>query len=260
MNYDEMIKTTPGGWVSRAMRPVREDNNGQFDDCEEPPQDEVKQKANPACQLSYSATNVFDETEKKRRIVSSETSPLAIACSDPSDGVTPFDVLSGRGGGTNNHPGNQVFRRLCDERRPKYVLARKMEKREIARSIVAAVRSRGGRFLKKNEKTGEWFDIGDAKATSKTSQALREGLASKMRQALMASGAPKETQAMMATTVSTHLTPVLSAEERDMPPLPPLPFDQPLALPHVEPSSRIHRIDEPSSEYEQDSKRQRVSI
>lgn len=31
-----------------------------------------------------------------------------------------------------------------------------------------------GRFLKKDEKTGKWVDVGDKKAAEKTSQALRE--------------------------------------------------------------------------------------
>lgn len=31
-----------------------------------------------------------------------------------------------------------------------------------------------GRFIKKDEKTGKWIDIGDKRAAEKTSQALRE--------------------------------------------------------------------------------------
>jgi len=41
--------------------------------------------------------------------------------------------------------------------------------------IVAAIREVGGRFLELDERSGTYRDIGDKKATEKTSQALREG-------------------------------------------------------------------------------------
>lgn len=41
--------------------------------------------------------------------------------------------------------------------------------------IVAAIRERGGRFLDENDRTGVYLEVGDKKATEKTSQALREG-------------------------------------------------------------------------------------
>lgn len=46
----------------------------------------------------------------------------------------------------------------------------------MARVIVRAIRNGDppGRFLRKDEKTGKWIDIGDKKAAEKTSQALRE--------------------------------------------------------------------------------------
>ena len=61
-----------------------------------------------------------------------------------------------------------------------YLHAVKSEKKEIARSIVATIRSRGGRFLRKctDGRVG-WLEIGDKKAREKTSQALREGLDAK---------------------------------------------------------------------------------
>ena len=111
------------------------------------------------------------------------TPPPAVPSSEiiPDSDISDKDVLSGRGGGTNNHPGNKEFRSLVDQYRSEYVLSKKWAKREIARNIVASIRSNGGRFLKK-EGYG-WRDIGDQKAGEKTSQALREGLAAKMRAA-----------------------------------------------------------------------------
>jgi len=84
------------------------------------------------------------------------------------------DVLCGRGGGTNVHPGNRRFRDLINANRRAYLKARKNDKPAISRSIVRTVREMNGRFLKKDEKLGLWFEIGDDGAREKTSQALRQ--------------------------------------------------------------------------------------
>ncbi len=102
----------------------------------------------------------------------------------PSD-VTANDVLMGRGGGTNRH--NTHFRALVSEAQPQYVQARKKDKTRIAKSIVATIRSRGGRFLKMHP-DGYYWDVGDRQATLKTSQALREGLSGRMREIVKESG------------------------------------------------------------------------
>jgi len=96
-------------------------------------------------------------------------------CDSPAD-VNPFDVLCGRGGGTNSQVGNRRFRKLVQDFQPIYLLARRKEKPLLARTIVLVIRKRGGHFLKKDEETGELYEVGDAKAEAKTSQALREGL------------------------------------------------------------------------------------
>lgn len=84
------------------------------------------------------------------------------------------DVLSGRGGGTNVHPGNRTFRDLINMHRRAYLKARKNDKPAISRAIVRSIRDGNGRFLRKDEKTGLWFEIGDDAAREKTSQALRQ--------------------------------------------------------------------------------------
>ena len=85
------------------------------------------------------------------------------------------DVLCGRGGSINSHPGNERFRTLVEKRKRVYLTARfKREKRLIASSIVSEIRGLNGRFLSRDPKTGLWQDIGDEKARDKTSQALRE--------------------------------------------------------------------------------------
>ncbi|EJK68744.1 hypothetical protein THAOC_10051 [Thalassiosira oceanica] len=94
------------------------------------------------------------------------------------------DVLCGRGGGTNVHPGNRRFRDLINANRRAYLKARKNDKPNISRSIVRTVREMNGRFLKKDDKLGLWFEIGDDGAREKTSQALRQR-APEMRKILM---------------------------------------------------------------------------
>ncbi|GKY94913.1 hypothetical protein MPSEU_000456200 [Mayamaea pseudoterrestris] len=87
------------------------------------------------------------------------------------------DVLCGRGGSINGHPGNEFYRALVEKRRRVYLTARfKREKRLIASSIVSEIRglNPSGRFLTRDTKSGRWRDIGDEKARDKTSQALRE--------------------------------------------------------------------------------------
>uniref|UniRef100_A0A7S3KW51 DUF6824 domain-containing protein n=1 Tax=Amphora coffeiformis TaxID=265554 RepID=A0A7S3KW51_9STRA len=89
----------------------------------------------------------------------------------------PHDVLCGRGGSINSHPGNERFRQLVDKRKRVYLTARfKREKRLIASSIVSEIRALDppGRFLQMEKSSGLWKDIGDEKARDKTSQALRE--------------------------------------------------------------------------------------
>ena len=87
------------------------------------------------------------------------------------------DVLCGRGGGTNNHIGNEKFRDLVNQKKRDYLNSSKREKPLVSKSIVDEIRNMSppGRFLQKNEATNLWFDIGDQKAREKTSQALREG-------------------------------------------------------------------------------------
>jgi hypothetical protein len=94
----------------------------------------------------------------------------------PVKDFTSQDVLFGRGGLTNTHPGNRRFRDIILLHRPDYVRAIKIEKPNVARRIVRAIRygSPPGRFLKKDPKNGMWYDVGDRHAAEKTSQALRE--------------------------------------------------------------------------------------
>jgi len=114
---------------------------------------------------------IEDEAYKKRE--SSKESELNFV-----DEIRPHDILCGRGGMTNNHFGNKRFRKLVDEHRRDYIDASKIKKPDVARLIVKTIRSEtpAGRFLKKDAKTGKWYEISNRKAAEKASQALREKL------------------------------------------------------------------------------------
>jgi hypothetical protein len=126
---------------------------------EAPDEDAKKPKTEPPPDLAEK-----DDTEPTPILPSKEGTTI----------FQDFDVLSGRGGGTNVHPGNRNFRDLINLHRRAYLKARKNDKPAISRAIVRSVRDSNGRFLKKDEKSGLWFEIGDDAAREKTSQALRQ--------------------------------------------------------------------------------------
>jgi hypothetical protein len=86
------------------------------------------------------------------------------------------DVLLGRGGLSNNHPGNNWYRRLVRSNKGLYDQAQKHTKLLVAKAIVHHVEAQDppGRFLEKDKSTGLWVPASYEKAVHKTSQALRE--------------------------------------------------------------------------------------
>jgi hypothetical protein len=97
----------------------------------------------------------------------------------PLTGITepgPNDCLFGRGGGTNHHPGNKKYRKMVEDKKDKYLSSKRLDKPLVAMEIINEWRSMNppGRFLKQDEVTKLWEDVGDRKAREKTSQALRE--------------------------------------------------------------------------------------
>lgn len=90
----------------------------------------------------------------------------------PRDG----DVLFGRGGKTNHHPGNKRLREIVISYRSIYRQAKKVDKPKVAKLIVGALRAATppSRFLRVNETTNQWEDVGDRRAAEKVSQTLRE--------------------------------------------------------------------------------------
>lgn len=132
------------------------------------------------------------------------------AASSKDFAINNNDVLSGRGGLTNHHPGNILFRNLVKAKQADYVRASRHEKAYIARDIVAIMKKLDppGRFLKKDPKdSNKWVEIDDKQARQKASQALREG-APKVRSQISAAAPSQQAQVMGATTVSNPALPV----------------------------------------------------
>lgn len=79
-------------------------------------------------------------------------------------------------GGTNHHSGNKRYRKMVEDRKIDYVNSKRLDKPLVALDIIRVWRNQDppGRFLKMDEKTKKWNDVGDKKAREKTSQALRE--------------------------------------------------------------------------------------
>lgn len=79
-------------------------------------------------------------------------------------------------GGTNHHSGNKRYRKMVEDRKIDYVNSKRLDKPLVALDIIRIWRNQDppGRFLKLDEKTKKWNDVGDKKAREKTSQALRE--------------------------------------------------------------------------------------
>lgn len=75
-----------------------------------------------------------------------------------SNDIGKNDVLCGRGGAVNEHPGNLQMRGFCTEVVKEYKTAKKLEKRKVAMRVVHRVRALNppGRFLKKEGNDWVW--------------------------------------------------------------------------------------------------------
>jgi hypothetical protein len=94
------------------------------------------------------------------------------------------DILSGRGNFVNYHPGNEHFRTLVRKYKMEYVRCPKPQKGKYSKLIYDEIKARNppGWFLKQDNKTKEWYNIGEKKALDKTRQALREGAPELMKE------------------------------------------------------------------------------
>jgi hypothetical protein len=124
--------------------------------------------------------NLWNGRPEKQRISTAQPRPRIIV---PPRGIGPVrdlnvnDVLCGRGGRINCHPGNVQFRELVKIHKKQYLAksTKKLAKAHIAAQIVQHIRCMhpAGRFMKE-ENDGSWYDVGDKHAIKKVGQALRE--------------------------------------------------------------------------------------
>lgn len=113
--------------------------------------------------------------------------------SDPIDEMTPLspkfvpgdnDCICGRGKKNFNHTGNKRFRDIVNSHLQKYSAATtKLEKSLLVSTIVDTVRenSPDGGFVKFDESSGIWHEVGDHLAREKVGQAFRDALHTKYR-------------------------------------------------------------------------------
>ena len=89
-------------------------------------------------------------------------------------------MLLGRGGNNNKYPGNEQLRIFARNSARQYSLSGKLHISELSRTLVTRVRQLDppGRFLKQNQTTKVWVDVGDITAREKTSQELRDAVRS----------------------------------------------------------------------------------
>jgi len=89
--------------------------------------------------------------------------------------ITDRDVICERGGKSNRHAGTKRYRGMIEKFKPEYQsLAVKTAKTNLSRKIISRIQENGGRFLKKYEKSQQYFVLSPVETTKKVSQAMRE--------------------------------------------------------------------------------------
>eukprot|EP00751_Fragilariopsis_kerguelensis_P009278 CAMPEP_0170789678 /NCGR_PEP_ID=MMETSP0733-20121128/19890_1 /TAXON_ID=186038 /ORGANISM="Fragilariopsis kerguelensis, Strain L26-C5" /LENGTH=645 /DNA_ID=CAMNT_0011136859 /DNA_START=55 /DNA_END=1992 /DNA_ORIENTATION=+ len=108
---------------------------------------------------------------KPRRIIPKDKEYIPV-----DEQPAPADVVGGRGGRSNHHPGNRPYWHLILENRTRYKNCRSdHDKAHIANEILMCVRqSYGGRFLNIDSANKRWFALPDAVVLDKIKQALRD--------------------------------------------------------------------------------------
>jgi len=108
---------------------------------------------------------------KKSKSSSSSSLSSSVAIRQP----TNVDVLRGRGGGTNHHPGNKKFRDEARTFRSRYKdkATTRREKYELSLTLVKRARDYGGRFLeRRNGDDKNWYLMSEGDVRKKASQGM----------------------------------------------------------------------------------------
>ena len=113
------------------------------------------------------------QSSTKSSSKASKSKPRRVINESRSVEYTDDDVLLGRGGFTNTHPGNIRFREKALELRQLYESSDKEQKFEISKLLLGSVTDKGNRFLERGD-DGLWHEVVGFGARKKASQALRE--------------------------------------------------------------------------------------
>ena len=145
--------------------------------------------------------------------VSDDDGIRGVAIETPHD----HDILSGRGNFVNYHAGNEHFRALVRKHKVAYVACPKSQKGKYSQMIVDEIKQLDppGRFLKQDDATKLWYDIGEKKALDKTRQALREG-APEIQKVLCADDQTEAGSPEAPTVMSSNSTQQASQEQRSV--------------------------------------------
>lgn len=108
------------------------------------------------------ATNDYQETEQELGL---------------SYQIQLKDVICGSRGSKDcviAHPGNERFRVIVEMKIEQFQKATtRLEKTQVVRQVVDMVRQSQGRFIRQDDTTGIWYDIGNIRAREKAGHALR---------------------------------------------------------------------------------------
>lgn len=89
--------------------------------------------------------------------------------------INPYDVMCGRGKATLVNNGNIIFRQIIATFLKQFLGCKKRVDKQICiAEIIDTVRSSGGHFLKQDQITKDWHDIGDKAAADKIGHSLRD--------------------------------------------------------------------------------------
>mmetsp|Transcript_22 Transcript_22/g.30 ORF Transcript_22/g.30 Transcript_22/m.30 type:complete len:355 (-) Transcript_22:232-1296(-) len=157
----------------------------------------------PADENSYARGGLSLETDDSKSLIHPDSPASSSTATTTAESVTSLsslshtisnktttsgapaatDVICGRGGKANTHPGNIFFREEARKLRSWYESSSKSEKFTISSLLVDFVRERGGRFLKRDgDVPGQWAEADGNDVRKKASQALREGRVKEKRQ------------------------------------------------------------------------------
>mmetsp|Transcript_23747 Transcript_23747/g.50351 ORF Transcript_23747/g.50351 Transcript_23747/m.50351 type:complete len:347 (-) Transcript_23747:175-1215(-) len=138
--------------------------------------DNTKYLIHPDSPSSSSAASTNTTPDNVVSLSLSQTSPTTSSSTTKVEGLCSNDVICGRGGKANTHPGNIAFREEAKKLRSWYESSSKSEKFTISSFLVDVVREKGGRFLKRDpDQPGRWLEADSSDVRKKASQALREG-------------------------------------------------------------------------------------